>query len=417
MADAHPLDAPSGEPSSPQRLYLHVGLPKTGSSYLQAVLGNNRAALREHGYLYPYVRQEGMFHAAVEMAGSPQRWGLTPEDVSGTFAHLLRRGRRLGGTVLISHEIFGAATAEQVVAMREMLDDFDVHVVVTVRDLGRTVTADWQERVKNGTVESFAQFAESLVERIPADPGQSGSFWRSQNLATLLDRWQLVAPPEQIHVVTCPRSGSAPDLLWRRFSEAIGLPHDTVDLSEVPERNESLGSAQIALLARVLEALDGRMRQPWRSRLVKRWFAQTLLSRVSSAKPVTPREVAEQLTTVSDAWIGSIRAGRYQVHGDLEELWPEIADADAPHPDDVAEIDLYEGVPSVMAEMLLRAQELQVELGELREQGRATTRERDELAARVDELTAEVAGLRARRLRLPSLLTRVRERAGRRSVS
>jgi hypothetical protein len=37
----------------PKRVLLHVGTPKTGTSYLQDVLFRNRELLREHGILYP----------------------------------------------------------------------------------------------------------------------------------------------------------------------------------------------------------------------------------------------------------------------------------------------------------------------------------------------------------------------------
>ena len=35
------------------RVYLHIGAPKTGTTYLQEVLFTNRARLAEHGVLYP----------------------------------------------------------------------------------------------------------------------------------------------------------------------------------------------------------------------------------------------------------------------------------------------------------------------------------------------------------------------------
>ncbi len=151
-----------------QRLYLHLGLPKSGSTFLQSVIGGNRAALKEHGYAYPYVQQEGMFHAAVEMAGNPEHWGLSREDVDGTFDAMLQRGRDLGRTVVISHEIFGAASPAQVEEIVGRLADFEVHLVVTVRNIGRMFTAQWQEAVKNGNPESFADSRSASWRRCPS---------------------------------------------------------------------------------------------------------------------------------------------------------------------------------------------------------------------------------------------------------
>jgi hypothetical protein len=371
------------KPIAPQRLYLHVGLPKSGSTYLQTVLATNREALKECGFAYPFVRQEGMFLAAVEMAGSAHRWGLEADDIDGTFAHLLRRGRRLGGTVVISHEIFGSATLEQIQRMGEHLGDFELHLVVTARDLGRTVTAEWQEQVKNGHTASFDEFAGSLMAGLPDDPAESGAFWPTQNLIGVLGRWGDLVPAERIHVVPCPRSGSPHDLLWQRFAEALELPDGAVDLSTVPARNESLGMGQIALLRQVLDAVDGRLEQPWHSRLAKRWFAQTLLSQARSHRPVAPPAVTDRLAAVSRAWVEEIRSRGYRVHGDLDDLLPETASSEAPHPDAVTDSEMLAGLPQVVAEMLVRTKDLNLELIELRDRARGLTQSNDELAARI----------------------------------
>jgi hypothetical protein len=372
-----------------ERLYLHVGLPKSGSTYLQSVLGNNRGELKEQSYIYPFVHQEGMFHAAVEMAGSPKRWGLEREQVQGTFESLLRRGRRVGGTVVISHEIFGWADEDQIGRIKELVEDFEVHVVVTVRDLGHTMTAEWQERVKNGALFTFEEYAAGILEHLP-DGVAEADFWPSQNLVALLGRWQALAPPERIHVVVTPPGGAAPGVLWGRFAEAIGLAPDNIGLTDVSRRNESLGVGQIAFLRDVLKALDGRLEQPWRSRVAKRWFAQTLLSRARSPRAVTPPKVAERLSRVSQSWIDEVRSGGFRVHGDLAELLPAIGDDTVRHPDDVNDADMLSDLPAVVAEMLLRTRDLMMDNEKLEA-------EKAEGLAREEALAGQVARLREER--------------------
>ncbi len=372
----------------PQRLYLHIGLPKSGSTFLQSLLGGNRAVLKENGYIYPYIRQEGMFHAALEMAGKPAAWGLTTDEVEGTFAHMLQRGRRFGGTVVISHEIFSAANVRQIQAIGERLADFEVHLVITVRNLGRVVTAQWQERVKNGHPDTFAEFSERVLADLPGniDDGTPG-FWRGQNLAWLLARWGQVVPPERTHIVVTPAGGTGPDGLWHRFAAAIGLPADLVDPSTAPQGNESLGAPQVAFLRQVLDALDGRLEQPWYAVVVKRWFAQSVLGTVRSRKAVTPAPVAERLTVVARAWIDLVAAGSYQVYGDLEDLVPAVSPPGTPVPDDVTPAEVLEGLPDAVALMLLRTRDLRATIQDLET-------ENQELAARVDELTEAAANRR-----------------------
>lgn len=387
-----------------QRLYLHIGVPKSGSTFLQSTLGTHRTLLKELGHVYPFVKPEGMFHAAVEMAGKPTVWGLEPEQIDGTFARLLRRGRRLGGAVVISHEIFGSATPEQVAVIADQVADFETHVVITARDLCRTATAQWQEEVKNRRAGSFAEFAEQLVAEIPDDPAADHDYWRSQNLARLVDQWQAVAPPERLHLVTCPPAGADPALLWRRFCDAIDLDPDRIDVDSVPSRNASLGTPQIALLREVIAELDDRIEQPWHSLVVKRWFAQSLLSEVPGPKPVTPDDVAGRLDDVARAWAQHVVDAGVVVHGDLADLVAPSTAAGAPHPDAVSEADMLRGLPEVLARMLERERDRRIEIADLRSEVTALTGERDtltaqraDLAARLDEVEAQRDDLVRRR--------------------
>lgn len=337
----------------PPRLYLHVGLAKTGTTFLQNVLRQHRDVLEEHGFCFPFVRRSGMFHASVEMTRSSAWWGLDPDAIEGTFAELVAAGRAHGGTVIISHEGFSKATGEQIAEIGRRLEGFEVHVVLTVRDLARTLTADWQERIKNGGVRSFEAVTAELLEPLSTDAA-ADSFWPAQNLEDTLRRWGALAPPERTHVVVCPQSGAPSDELLTRFAAAVGLPAHLIDLDAVESSNESLPSPQIALLRQVNAALDGRLRQPWHSRVSKRWFALQLLSRVPGPKPITPSEVTNQLEQVARRWIDLVETGGYHHYGDLGDLEPRPAPPGARHPDDVSAQEMLEGLPEVLAEMLLK---------------------------------------------------------------
>ncbi len=64
-----------------QRVYLHVGVPKSGTTFLQASLTANRKALRAAGVLYP-GGEERMFLAAVDVRGSHKAWGRKRSEVA-----------------------------------------------------------------------------------------------------------------------------------------------------------------------------------------------------------------------------------------------------------------------------------------------------------------------------------------------
>lgn len=343
-----------------QRLYLHVGLPKSGTTFLQALLARNRGRLKEHGRIYPFIRRECMFHAAVELRQQYDRWGLAPERIDGTWDQLLDRVRGFGGDGIISHEVLAGASSEHVARVARDTADLELHVVVTARDLARQVAAHWQETVKNGRRSSFEEFRRSLVDSAESTHEEAG-FWRSQDLASVLRRWSEGLPPEQVHVVVVPQAGADRFELWRRFADALDLDPDTIDLRLEAQANESLGAAQVALLRQVLTALDGRLHQPHYAHVVKRFFAQSLLSRIESPRPVTPPDLREELGMTARRWADEIGANRYRVHGRLEELLPAPAGADR-HPDDVSCDDVFQGVPDVLAEMLVEIATLRTQI-------------------------------------------------------
>ena len=97
---------------SQRRVYLHVGTPKSGTSYLQDKLALNRDELERQGLEYLRTRTGDHFEAALDLIG--ERWAGEEKTAgaSGTpWPPTPARSRR---HVLISHEILAAADAESV---------------------------------------------------------------------------------------------------------------------------------------------------------------------------------------------------------------------------------------------------------------------------------------------------------------
>ena len=322
-------------------MVLHVGLPKTGTTYLQALLAGNRDRLRAAGVLYPFLRPGAMFEAAVEVRGSQDKFGLSAAAIAGTWRALCDRAREFPGTTVISHEILAGATPEQIAAALEPLAGLEVSVLVTARDLGRQATAHWQEEVKLGDTRSFADFER---EQLRADTGRDAGpdaggvrphFWHAQDFADALRRWSTGVPPERAHLVVCPAPGAPPDELWRRFAEAAGLDPAVVDASTAGPANPSLGVAEIRLLREVNAALEGRLDARTYQRLVKREYAEGVLAARSSPRPRAPAALGEVLEPVTRDWLREVTARGHPVHGDPDDLLPVLGGPGDPHPDEV----------------------------------------------------------------------------------
>ena len=66
-----PAQQPTG-PAADRVVYLHVGAPKTGTTYLQAMLHAHRDQLRTDGCLYPASRLWAHHDEARFLSGAPQ---------------------------------------------------------------------------------------------------------------------------------------------------------------------------------------------------------------------------------------------------------------------------------------------------------------------------------------------------------
>jgi hypothetical protein len=348
------------------RVVLHVGLPKTGTTYLQTVLAHHRDALRETGVLYPFVRPQAMFLGAVEVRGSREKFGLTAEDVAGTWQALCDRVLSHAGTSVISHEILGGAEPDEIAAALAPLAGIEVDVVVTARDLGRQATAHWQEEVKLGDTRSFAELERDQL-RADVPEGARPHFWHAQDYAAALRRWATAVPAERVHLVAGPPPGAPPDVLWHRFAEACGVSQEAdavVDADAVAPANRSLTTEAIALLREVNRQLDGRLTPREHARLVKRELAEGRLAERPGTPPRTPASLADVLMPAAAAWRSEVEAGRYAVHGSLDDLTPVLAGSGDPHPEAVPH-----GVPDpaevadLVREVLQRAEALRVDSG------------------------------------------------------
>nr|WP_218852177.1 hypothetical protein [Nocardioides panaciterrulae] len=320
---------------------LHVGTPKTGTSYLQDVLFRNREVLEGHGIRYPADRFDAHFLAALDLMRLP--WGGLEQEAVGAWDALAEQVRRWPGTAIISHEILATASRAQVGRALASLghgEGVEIHVVLSVRDLVRQIPAEWQENVKHRRTLSYARFLEQI-----RDPRREGAiatwFWGVQEVPDILDRWGHDLPPHRLHVVTVPPPGGPRALLWQRFSRALGL--EGLDLDLEPMRaNPSLGVPETALLRRVNQAVIKDLDPPAYRPLVRELLAhQTLSRRTGSPRLALPPDVHPWAQELAAAWAAEIKEREYDVVGDLADLTgapvrPRFADPDHPREKQVA---------------------------------------------------------------------------------
>jgi hypothetical protein len=349
---------------------LHVGTPKTGTSYLQDVLFRNRVRLLTQGITYPAERFDAHFLAALDLMKMP--WGGLQAEAIGEWDKLADAVRRAPGTAIISHEILATASRSQVSRALESVgygSGTEVHVILSVRDLVRQIPAEWQENVKHRAGLSYKDFLARIQD--PERASRIGSwFWGVQEIPDILNRWGHDLPPEHVHLVTVPPPG-APDLLWKRFSHAFGL--DGLDLDLEAERaNPSLGVPEIALIRRINRRANKDLHPPDYRPLVRELLAhQTLSQRTQSPRLALPPDVHPWVQSLSESWVEEIRTRGYDVIGELSDLIgsppvSEYADPDRPSERQVADAAVDAIKALLLDNARLRAEEARLH-GELHE--------------------------------------------------
>jgi hypothetical protein len=297
-----------------KRVFLHVGTPKSGTTYLQAVLWQNVDALRRDGLLLP--AKFSAHYAAAK--GVTTRTGLKREldiDVEQAWGRLARQSKRWEHDALISHELLAPATHEQARAAKRQLGKSEVHLIVTVRALHRQLPASWQEQVKSGMSLPFPAFLNRVRDR----EARGEWFWDVQDAIDILDRWGPRARPSQVHIVTVPIGSTDPDLLWSRYSSVLGIDPTAYDAT-VPRKNVSLGVVETELLRRVHAVRDGRFTDAQRHYWTRRILAGELLGQRRGEPILLPDEVRPWLEDRSQQIVAAIRERGYDVVGDLDEL-------------------------------------------------------------------------------------------------
>ena len=299
-----------------RRVYLHVGAPKSGTTYLQRVLRHNQAALARQGVLVAGRTHADLVHAGFVIREDPRLQGL-PERAARSWDRIVDEIRAFPGDVaVVSYELLAGARRRQARRAIDNLAGLEVHVIVTTRDLGRAVSSAWQERLKFALTEPL----ESWRPRPASDSVRAEWGWRTMDPGSVASRWGATLPPEQVHIVTAPRGGGMPTALWDRFAEACSLEDVRLDLN-VPMANESLGVAAAEVLRRVNEHDLGPITG---AREQARWLRDRLAHAVLAdldAEPmsITDEQLADAQTRAQEA-VSTIRTSGWQVHGDLDDV-------------------------------------------------------------------------------------------------
>jgi len=300
-------------------IYLHVGAMKTGTSYLQQLLLDNKETLLRHGVLFPGPRGWSDQVVAVRDALDLRLDNEIKERATGAWSRLRAEMLAYEGTSVVSMEFLSFASAGKARAVVRSLRGAEVHVILTVRDASRVIPAQWQENTQNRDTTSWPDYVGAILAGDDNEGTSWRAFMRAMNIPRMLDAWSSAVPKERLHVVLVPASGSRPEELWERFASVIGVD-PSVCSPPASQRNSSLGYASADLMRRVnVELADLGMHAY--TKTMKSYLAKQVLSgREGEPKVTTDRALSEFALNWNRTMSDAIAKSGANVVGDPTDL-------------------------------------------------------------------------------------------------
>ena len=135
---------------SKKNLYLHVGMPKSGSTAIQNFIAQNQAALLKKGVVYPRLTQSTPGHHA--LASHYRKGGISwaeylpKEEIFSEFRRLVHEHD--AHSFIISSEAFWASPYKD--KLSSDLEKYNVRIIVFLRRQDEFLEAQFRQQVKVG---------------------------------------------------------------------------------------------------------------------------------------------------------------------------------------------------------------------------------------------------------------------------
>jgi hypothetical protein len=300
------------------RVVLHIGTMKSGTSFIQSALMSHPEALDAAGARYlggTFGRQAKAVRDVFRKPKRPRR--------HTRWQALADEARAFEGDVgLVSMEFLGFAHDGQLSAFLDPFAGLRVDVVLTVRDQFGAIPAQWQTFTRNFGTDDWPTYLRRIDHAAwsrDRSSRASVTFHRAQDVVGVLGRWSADPRVASLTVVTLPPPDAPREELWHRFCTAAGVTaHDTM-LAEARE-NTSLGYASCDFLRRLNPLLEDVRPRYYRKGM--RPLARDVLAplRETEGRPELDQRGAAFARGLNQQIREAVQAGGSAVVGSLDDL-------------------------------------------------------------------------------------------------
>ena len=173
-----------------KKCFVHIGIDKTGTSSLQAALAKSTASLAAHGFAYPQAGQQFYHHYEFAKAlGFSFGPAYAKADADRVLTSVRNEAAASDLDLIFSTEHFSYLSNYQPISsLKEFLKDYDVKIIVYLRNQIAWLPALYCEVIKWGYVDTFENYAKRDFYRL--------------DFNDFVGRWATVFGRENIKVIT-----------------------------------------------------------------------------------------------------------------------------------------------------------------------------------------------------------------------
>ena len=334
-------------------VFLHIGLPKTGTTTIQGALDRAVRRLEAADVLFPGGTHRAQRLAVYDLLGQRVAGDGDAHLIPGALDRLLDEVARFEGrAVVVSEEELGFARAHHVARLARGLRGHRLFVVVGIRDMARTLVSAWQQSIVTGRTTRWPDFIEGVRAPGRGSVSEGTAFWLRHDPLRVIDTWATAVRPERIRVVTVPPRGSPSSTLLARFAAAVDLPANVWGGDQVEPRNVSLGAAEVEVIRRLNESVVGPLNTSQYRHVVESGI-RAGLAHQGSRSLVLPAEQQAWAQTYGRSLVAELERRGYPLFGDLADLVPDGSTPSGRAPDDVTEAELLAATEAALASLAL----------------------------------------------------------------